>query len=54
MIKLLDDQHSPVPVYTWTLTNAWCCKLTGPSLNANGNEIAIETMELAYERIEIS
>jgi phage tail-like protein len=50
-IKLLDDQHAPV--LKWQLTNAWCCKLTGPSLNGKGNEIAIETMELAYDRIDI-
>ncbi|MEJ7812002.1 MAG: phage tail protein [Gemmatimonadaceae bacterium] len=40
-------------VYKWKLTNAWCTKLTGPSLNAKGNEIAIETMELAYDRLDI-
>ena len=50
-IKLLDEQHSPV--LKWKLTNAWCCKLTGPSLNGKGNEIAIETMELAYDRLDI-
>lgn len=50
-IQLLDEQHRPV--YKWKLTNAWCCKLTGPSLNAKGNEIAIETMELACDQIDI-
>jgi phage tail-like protein len=52
VIHLLNEQHEKV--YKWTLTNAWCCKLTGPSLNAKGNEIAIETMELAYDRLDIS
>jgi phage tail-like protein len=37
----------------WKLTNAWCCKLTGPSLNGKGYEIAIETMELAHDRIDL-
>jgi phage tail-like protein len=50
-IQLLDETHAPV--YKWRLTNAWCTKLTGPSLNAKGNEIAIESMELAYDRIDI-
>jgi phage tail-like protein len=50
-IQLLDEKHSPV--LKWRLTNAWCCKLSGPSLNAKGNEIAIETMELAYDRIDM-
>jgi phage tail-like protein len=49
-IKLLDEQH--VAVLKWRLTNAWCCKLSGPSLNAKGNEIAIETMELAHDRLD--
>jgi phage tail-like protein len=50
-IKLLNEQH--VAVLKWRLTNAWCCKLSGPSLNAKGNEIAIETMELAHDRLDI-
>ena len=51
VIELLNEQHESV--YKWMLTNAWCCKLTGPSLNAKGDEIAIETMELAYDRLDI-
>lgn len=51
VIQLLNEKHEPV--FKWTLTNAWCCKLTGPSLNAKANEIAIETMELAYDRLDI-
>jgi phage tail-like protein len=50
-IQLLDEKH--VPVFKWKLTNAWCTKLSGPSLNAKGNEIAIEAMELAYDRLDI-
>ena len=51
-IKLLDEKHTAV--LKWKLTNAWCSKLSGPSLNAKGNEIAIETMELAHDGIEIT
>jgi phage tail-like protein len=50
-IQLLDEQH--VSVLKWVLTNAWCSKLGGPSLNAKGNEIAIETLELACDRIDM-
>lgn len=50
-IHLLDEQHQPV--LKWKLTNAWCSKLSGPSLNAKGNDIAIETMELACDRVDI-
>jgi phage tail-like protein len=52
VIKLQNEKHEDV--YQWSLTNAWCSKLSGPALNAKGNEIAIETMELAYDRIDAS
>jgi phage tail-like protein len=51
-IQLQNEVHENV--MKWTLTNAWCSKLTGPTLNATSNEIAVETMELAYDRLEIS
>ena len=50
VIHLQDEQHQNV--FQWRLTNAWCTKLSGPTLNATANEIAIETMELAYDRID--
>lgn len=52
VIHLQDEQHNNV--YKWQLTNAWLCKLTGPTLNAQSNELAIETAELAYDRIDIA
>jgi phage tail-like protein len=51
VIQLQDEKHENV--YKWKLTNAWCTKLSGPQLNAKANEIAIETMELACDRIDI-
>lgn len=50
-IELQDEQHQTV--MRWILRNGWVTKLTGPSLNAKANEIAIESMEIACERIEI-
>lgn len=51
-ITLRNENHKAV--MTWKLTDAWPCKLSGPSLNAKAsNEIAIETLELCCERIEI-
>lgn len=40
------------PVY-WTLKEAWVTKYTGPDLNASASEVAIETVELAYEELVI-
>jgi len=33
----------------WNFTNAWPVKWTGPTFNAKGNDVAIETLELAHE-----
>jgi phage tail-like protein len=51
-IELQDEAHNPV--VTWTLENAWIAKLSGPSLNAKSNEIAIEAIEVVCERIDIN
>jgi phage tail-like protein len=50
-ITLLDEQRQPV--LRWLLRNAFPVKIEGPELNATGNEVAIETLELAHEGLEI-
>ena len=36
----------------WSLNQALPCKWVGPDLNATQNSVAIETLELCYQRIE--
>jgi len=36
----------------WNFVNAWPAKWTGPSFNAEGNDVSIETLELAHEGLE--
>ena len=36
----------------WNFQNAWPSKWTGPSFSAEGNDVAIETLELAHEFLE--
>ena len=50
-IKLLDEEHNPVMV--WMVKNAWPTKIDAPSLKADGNEVAIESIEIAHEGIKI-
>ena len=50
-ITLLDEQQTPVQ--RWRLRNAWPAKLQSSSLNALGNDVVIETLELAHEGFEI-
>ncbi|MFZ2168854.1 MAG: phage tail protein [Methylococcaceae bacterium] len=33
----------------WNFMEGWPTKWTGPSFNATGNEVAIETLEIAHE-----
>ena len=36
----------------WNFFNAWPNKWDGPSLNAKGNEVAIDTLAVSCERVE--
>lgn len=55
VIKLLNERRDRgAPAMTWTLINAWPTKLSGPQLNAAGNEFAVETLDLCYDRLDIS
>jgi phage tail-like protein len=51
-ITLLDE--TAAPVVRWVLQNAWPCKWEGPALDAQANEIAIESIELVHEGIRLA
>ena len=51
IINLLDEAASPK--MTWTLTNAFPTKMTSTDLKSDGNEVAIETLEIAYETLAV-
>jgi phage tail-like protein len=51
-ISLLDEGGNPT--MTWTLKNAWPTKVTGTDLKSEGNEVAIETIEIVHEGLEIT
>lgn len=38
-------------VATWTISNAWAVKYTGPDLNSTSSDISVETIEFAHEGI---
>jgi phage tail-like protein len=50
-ITLLDDTGTPR--ITWNLFDCWPRQWTGPSFNATADEIAVEQLILACERIEV-
>ncbi len=49
-IILLDDARQEV--VRWNFYNAFPAKWEGPNLNAKGNEVAIESLELCVEGLE--
>jgi len=51
-ISLLDEAGAPTMV--WTLANAWPTKITGTDLKAEGNEVAVETIEIVHEGLTIA
>jgi phage tail-like protein len=51
-IVLQDEQHNDV--LRWNFENGWICKWEGPGMNATSNDVAIESIEICHERIELA
>ncbi len=51
VINLLNENHEPI--VAWKIRNAFPCKYSGPDLKADGNDVAIETLELAHEGLSV-
>ena len=51
-ISLLDEEGKPTMV--WTLSNAWPTKVSGTDLKDEGNEVAIETIEIVHEGLIVA
>lgn len=52
LIKLL-DQTGTVRMQ-WQLINAWPTKISSTDLKSDGNEVAIDTIEIAYENLVVT
>lgn len=51
IIRLLDE--SGTVTMQWTLNNAWPTKISSTDLKSDGNEVAVDTLEIAHEQIII-
>lgn len=49
-----EDRSNTTPVLTWSLNNARIIKYTSGPFSAKGNDVAMEELVLAYERLEVS
>lgn len=52
LIKLLDEEANVT--MQWELRNAWPTKITGTDLKSDGNEVAVDTLEIAHEQLIIT
>lgn len=52
VVNLLDETGAPRMI--WTLNNAFPTKLTGTDMKSDGNEVAVESIEIAYETLKVS
>ena len=52
VVNLMDQTGTPQ--YMWTLNNAWPTKFSGTDLKSDGNEVAIESIEIAYETLTVA
>lgn len=52
VVNLMDESGGPRMI--WTLTNAFPTKLTGTDLRSDGNEVAVESLEIAYETLKVA
>ena len=50
-IVLLDEARQPA--LRWNFVQGWPSKWEGPALNAKTSEVAIETLEIAHEGLEL-
>ena len=51
-IQLLDENGKPT--MTWKLANAFPLKVTATDMKSDGNEVAVETIELVHEGLTIA
>ncbi len=49
-VVLMDEEGNDAA--RWEFTNAWPSKYKAPDLNAKGNDVAIETLEIVFESMQ--
>lgn len=50
-VVLMDEQRNDV--MRWNFENGFLNKIEGPSFKASGNDVAIESIEIVHERLEL-
>jgi phage tail-like protein len=50
-VVLQNEEHEDV--LRWNFEDGWICKWEGPALNATGNDVTIESIEICVYRVEL-
>jgi len=50
-VILRDEKRNEV--MRWKFTRGWACKMMGPALKGDSNAVAVESLEIAHESLEI-
>lgn len=50
-VILIDEDQNDV--MRWNFSEGWICKYEGASMNATSNDVAIESIEICVERVEM-
>lgn len=50
-IVLLDEEHNDV--LRWKFYEGWICKWEGAAMNATASEVAVESIEICVEKVEL-
>ena len=50
-IILMDEERNDV--MRWNFENGWINRIEGPTLNASGNEVALESVEIVHEGLDL-
>jgi len=53
VVIMLQDEEGKATM-TWTLHNAWPTKITSTDMKSEGNEVAVDTLEIAHEKLEVT
>ena len=51
VVRLLDESRAQV--LEWRVSRAWPCGYEGPSLRAGSSDVALETLEICHEGLEL-
>jgi phage tail-like protein len=51
-VVLMDEERNDV--LRWNFTGGWIHKIDGPSFNAKGNEVGIESLEIVVESLSLA